>query len=56
MRSHLQATLWCVWKCLRGFQQCQKDGNTDIVNQPCYGQLRTAATEHNKQKVDKLIR
>jgi hypothetical protein len=32
-----------------------KDGNTDITNQPRCGRPRTAATERNKQKVDKLI-
>jgi hypothetical protein len=33
-----------------------KDGNTDIADQPRCGRPRTAATEHNKQKVDELIR
>jgi transposase len=33
-----------------------KDGNTDIADQPRSGRPRTAATEHNKQKVDELIR
>jgi hypothetical protein len=33
-----------------------KDGNTDIADQPCSVRQRTAATERNKQKVDKLIR
>jgi transposase len=33
-----------------------KDGNTDIADQPSCGRQRTAATESNKQKVDKLIR
>jgi transposase len=33
-----------------------KDGNTDIADQPRCGRPRTAATEHNKQKVDEQIR
>jgi histone-lysine N-methyltransferase SETMAR len=33
-----------------------KDGNTDIADQPRCFRPRTAATERNKQKVDKLIR
>jgi transposase len=33
-----------------------KDGNTDIADQPRCGRQRTAATQHNKQKVDELIR
>jgi len=33
-----------------------KDGNMEITNQPGHGQLRTAATEHNKQKVNEIIR
>jgi transposase len=33
-----------------------KDGNTDIAVQPRCGQPRTAATECNNQKVDKLNR
>jgi hypothetical protein len=33
-----------------------KDRNTDITKQPRCGQLRSAATERNKQKVDDFIR
>jgi hypothetical protein len=33
-----------------------KDGNTDIADQPLWGRQRTAATERNKQKIEKLIR
>jgi transposase len=32
-----------------------KDGNSDIADQPCCRQPRTAAAERNKQKVDELI-
>jgi hypothetical protein len=33
-----------------------KDGNMDITNQLHCDQKRTAATEHNKKKVNKLTR
>ncbi|CAL1677331.1 unnamed protein product [Lasius platythorax] len=33
-----------------------KDGNTSIQNQPHNGRLRTASTEHNKKRVDAIIK
>lgn len=33
-----------------------KDGNTDITGQPRRGRPQTAHTEHNKERVDALIR
>jgi hypothetical protein len=40
-RSHLRATLWCVWRCLHGCQQCQKVGETFYG--PKHGHRRSAA-------------
>ena len=33
-----------------------KDGNTSIQDQPCSGRLRTASTEPNKKRDDKIIK
>jgi hypothetical protein len=36
--------------------KCFRVGNTDIPDQLCSGDLRTATTERNKRKIDELTR
>jgi hypothetical protein len=57
-RQESSTSDFVVWRCLNGFQRCQKvggDGNTDIADQPLCGRLGTAATDRNKQKVGERI-